>query len=61
MKFAEEVSGEDVQEAARLINVATQRVCLCVLFDVQAATDPRTGVINMSSIYTEEGLQKDQL
>ena len=26
MKFAEEVSIEDVKEAARLINVATQRV-----------------------------------
>lgn len=30
MKFAEEVSIEDVKEAARLINVATQRVLLSI-------------------------------
>jgi DNA replication licensing factor MCM4 len=42
MRLSAEVRAEDVREAIRLINVATQK----------AATDPRTGAINMDLLTT---------
>lgn len=45
VRFSEEVNNEDVEEAIRLIKVATQ----------QAATDPITGVIDMDLLATGVG------
>lgn len=42
MHLSAEVGAADVREAARLMAVATQ----------QAATDPRTGLIDMDTIQT---------
>lgn len=51
MRLSSAVSGADVHEAIRLIKVATQT----------AATDPRTGTIDMDLINTGRGAQEREL
>ena len=55
MRLSHTISRDDVGEAIRLINVATQR----------AATDPRTGTIDMDLLTTGQGsmakLQREML